>query len=54
MKDWKKVKLGDLYEVHNGLFKRRQFFGKDTPLGLLSGEKTIKAYEQQDRFYRNA
>lgn len=28
MSEWKKVKLGDLYTVHNGLSKGRKFFGK--------------------------
>ena len=28
---WKKVKLGELYEVHNGLSKGRQFFGSGYP-----------------------
>ena len=27
MSEWQKVKLGELYEVHNGLSKGRQFFG---------------------------
>lgn len=31
MNEWKKVKLGDLYEVHNGLSKGRQFFGSGYP-----------------------
>ena len=33
---WRKVKLGDLYEVHNGLSKGRQFFGKGTPFLTFS------------------
>lgn len=28
---WRKVKLGELYEVHNGLSKGRQFFGSGYP-----------------------
>jgi type I restriction enzyme S subunit len=28
---WKKIKLGELYTVHNGLSKGRQFFGKGHP-----------------------
>ena len=28
---WEKVKLGKLYEVHNGLSKGRQFFGSGYP-----------------------
>ena len=28
---WEKVKLGELYEVHNGLSKGRRFFGKGYP-----------------------
>ncbi|MBR1803883.1 MAG: hypothetical protein IJ775_03130 [Muribaculaceae bacterium] len=32
MSEWKKVKLGELYEVHNGLSKGRQFFGSGYPL----------------------
>ncbi|MBR0078165.1 MAG: restriction endonuclease subunit S [Bacteroidales bacterium] len=31
MSEWKKVKLGELYEVHNGLSKGRQFFGSGYP-----------------------
>lgn len=31
MSQWKKVKLGELYEVHNGLSKGRKFFGKGFP-----------------------
>ena len=31
MTEWKKVKLGELYEVHNGLSKGRQFFGSGYP-----------------------
>lgn len=31
MNEWKKVKLGELYTVHNGLSKGRQFFGKGYP-----------------------
>ncbi len=36
MNEWKKVKLGDLYEVHNGLSKGRKFFGKGTPFLTFS------------------
>lgn len=28
---WKKVKLGELYVVHNGLSKGREFFGSGYP-----------------------
>ena len=28
---WEKVKLGELYTVHNGLSKGRQFFGSGYP-----------------------
>ena len=31
MTEWKKVKLGELYDVHNGLSKGRKFFGKGYP-----------------------
>ena len=31
MSEWKKVKLDELYEVHNGLSKGRQFFGTGFP-----------------------
>lgn len=36
MSEWKKVKLGDLYEVHNGLSKGRQFFGTGFPFLTFS------------------
>lgn len=36
MKEWEKVKLGDLYEVHNGLSKGRQFFGTGFPFLTFS------------------
>ena len=36
MSEWKKVKLGDLYEVHNGLSKGRQFFGSGYPFLTFS------------------
>lgn len=31
MNDWEKIKLGELYNVHNGLSKGRQFFGTGFP-----------------------
>lgn len=31
MSDWKEYKLGDLYDVHNGLSKGRKFFGSGYP-----------------------
>lgn len=31
MSGWEKVKLGDLYSVHNGISKGKQFFGKGYP-----------------------
>lgn len=31
MSEWKTIKLGELYEVHNGLSKGRKFFGKGYP-----------------------
>ena len=31
MSEWKKTRLGDLYEVHNGLSKPRSFFGSGFP-----------------------
>ena len=36
MSEWKKVKLGELYEVHNGLYKGRQFFGSGYPFLTFS------------------
>ena len=36
MREWKKVKLGELYEVHNGLSKGRQFFGSGYPFLTFS------------------
>lgn len=36
MSEWKKVKLGELYEVHNGLSKERQFFGSGYPFLTFS------------------
>ena len=36
MSEWKKVKLGELYEVHNGLSKGRQFFGNGFPFLTFS------------------
>lgn len=36
MKEWKKVKLGELYKVHNGLSKGRQFFGSGFPFLTFS------------------
>lgn len=34
--EWKKVKLGELYDVHNGLSKGRQFFGTGYPFLTFS------------------
>ena len=36
MSEWQKVKLGELYEVHNGLSKGRQFFGTGFPFLTFS------------------
>ena len=36
MRKWKKVKLRELYEVHNGLSKGRQFFGSGYPFLTFS------------------
>ena len=36
MKDWQIVKLGELYSVHNGLSKGRQFFGTGFPFLTFS------------------
>ena len=36
MSEWKKMKLGELYEVHNGLSKGRQFFSKGFPFLTFS------------------
>ena len=36
MSEWKKVKLNELYEVHNGLSKGRQFFGTGFPFLTFS------------------
>ena len=36
MSEWQNVKLGELYEVHNGLSKGRQFFGTGFPFLTFS------------------
>ena len=36
MSEWRKMKLGELYEVHNGLSKGRQFFGSGYPFLTFS------------------
>lgn len=36
MSEWKKVKLGDLYTVHNGLSKSKDFFGSGYPFLTFS------------------
>ncbi len=36
MSEWKTVKLGELYNVHNGLSKGRQFFGSGFPFLTFS------------------
>lgn len=36
MSEWKKAKLGELYDVHNGLSKGRQFFGTGFPFLTFS------------------
>lgn len=36
MKEWKVVKLGELYEVHNGLSKSGKFFGSGFPFLTFS------------------
>ena len=36
MTEWRQVKLGDLYEVHHGLSKGRQFFGGGYPFVSFS------------------
>lgn len=36
MSEWKKVKLGKLYDVHNGLSKGREFFGTGYPFLTFS------------------
>ena len=36
MSEWQKVKLGEVYEVHNGLSKGRQFFGTGFPFLTFS------------------
>lgn len=36
MSKWQKVKLGELYEVHNGLSKGREFFGSGYPFLTFS------------------
>lgn len=33
---WEKVKLGELYEVHNGLSKSRKYFGSGYPFLTFS------------------
>lgn len=47
MSEWKKVKLGDLYTVHNGLSKGRKFFGKGFP--FLSFTTVFNHYFIPDR-----
>ena len=36
MRECKKIKLGELYEVHNGLSKGKQFFGSGYPFLTFS------------------
>lgn len=36
MSDWQKIKLSELYDVHNGLSKGRQFFGTGYPFLTFS------------------
>lgn len=36
MRNWEKIKLGCLYDVHNGLSKGREFFGKGYPFLTFS------------------
>lgn len=36
MSEWKKVRLGEIYDVHNGLSKGRQFFGSGYPFLTFS------------------
>lgn len=36
MREWKKVKLGELYTVHNGLSKSKDFFGSGYPFLTFS------------------
>lgn len=36
MSEWKKVKLGELYTVHNGLSKSKDFFGRGYPFLTFS------------------
>ena len=42
MEEWKTYKLGDLYDVHNGLSKGGQFFGSGFP--FLSFSTVFKNY----------
>lgn len=42
MEEWKEYKLGDLYEVHNGLSKGSKFFGSGYP--FLSFKTVFKNY----------
>lgn len=42
MEEWKSYKLGDLYEVHNGLSKSAQYFGSGFP--FLSFSVVFKNY----------
>ena len=63
MKNWESVKLGDLYEVHNGLSKGGKFFGRGYPFltfstvfnnYLLPEELTDFVritYKQRERYY---
>lgn len=43
MSEWKSVKLGELYEVHNGLSKGRKFFGSGYP--FLSFSTVFNNYD---------
>ena len=47
MSEWKKVKLGELYEVHNGLSKGRQFFGTGFPFLTFSNVLNILLLRDQ-------
>ena len=44
MSQWKKVKLGELYEVHNGLSKGRKFFGKGFPFLSFTVSVSVFTY----------
>lgn len=62
MINWETIKLGELYEVHNGLSKGRQFFGNGTPFLTFSNvfnnwflpeslESLVQVSEKEKEFF---